>query len=45
VNEFSVDLGAVGRQAVEALFERAHAAGVTPPVRAPFREREPGTTE
>jgi 1,4-dihydroxy-6-naphthoate synthase len=37
VNDFSVDLGASGRQAVEALFTRAHAAGVTPPVRAPFR--------
>lgn len=32
VNDFSVDLGAAGRQAVEALFARAHAAGVTPPV-------------
>jgi len=39
VNEFSVDLGNSGRQAVEELFARAHAAGVTPPVRAPFRER------
>jgi len=39
VNEFSVDLGSSGRQAVEELFARAHAAGVTPPVRAPFRER------
>ena len=39
VNEFSVDLGNSGRHAVEELFARALAAGVTPPVRAPFRER------
>lgn len=39
VNDFSVDLGAAGRQAVEALYTRAHAAGVTPPVHAPFRMR------
>lgn len=37
VNAFSVDLGTSGRQAVEELFARAHAAGVTPPVRAAFR--------
>lgn len=37
VNDFSVDLGDAGRQAVVELFARAHAAGVTPPVRAPFR--------
>lgn len=39
VNDFSVDLGNAGRQAVAELFARAHAAGVTPPVRVPFRER------
>lgn len=39
VNDFSIDLGAEGVEAVDALFTRAHAAGVTPPVRAPFRER------
>lgn len=38
VNEFSIDLGASGRQAVEALFARAHEAGcgattVAPPFR------------
>jgi 1,4-dihydroxy-6-naphthoate synthase len=32
VNEFSVDLGAEGRRAVETLFTRARAAGVIPPV-------------
>jgi 1,4-dihydroxy-6-naphthoate synthase len=31
VNEYSVDLGAEGRRAVELLFERAGAAGVIPP--------------
>ena len=30
VNDFSVDLGAEGRHAVEVLFERAHAAGIIP---------------
>jgi 5,8-dihydroxy-2-naphthoate synthase len=32
VNEFSIDLGAEGRRAVERLFDRACAAGVIPPV-------------
>jgi 1,4-dihydroxy-6-naphthoate synthase len=32
VNEFSVDLGAEGRRAVETLFARAKAAGTIPPV-------------
>jgi 1,4-dihydroxy-6-naphthoate synthase len=30
VNDYSVDLGADGRRAVEVLFERANAAGVIP---------------
>lgn len=34
VNEFSVDLGADGRRAVEVLFERAAAVGVVPPTPA-----------
>lgn len=33
VNEYSVDLGAEGRRAVEVLFERARLAGVIPSVR------------
>jgi 5,8-dihydroxy-2-naphthoate synthase len=33
VNEYSVDLGAEGRRAVELLFERARAAGIIPPVK------------
>jgi len=33
VNEYSVDLGRDGRRAVELLFEKARAAGVTPEVR------------
>lgn len=38
VNEFSIDLGASGRQAVEALFARAHAAGCgTITIAPPFR--------
>jgi len=32
VNEYSVDLGAEGRRAVELLFERARAAGIIPEV-------------
>ena len=32
VNEFSIDLGAEGRRAVEVLFDRGRAAGVIPPV-------------
>lgn len=40
VNQYSVDLGADGRRAVEALFEKAHAAGVVPAVTDPlFLER------
>jgi 1,4-dihydroxy-6-naphthoate synthase len=31
VNEYSVDLGADGRRAVELLFARAAASGITPP--------------
>ncbi|HKB12405.1 MAG TPA: hypothetical protein VKD69_17205, partial [Vicinamibacterales bacterium] len=30
VNEYSIDLGAEGRRAVEILFERARAAGIVP---------------
>jgi 1,4-dihydroxy-6-naphthoate synthase len=33
VNEYSVDLGAEGRRAVELLFERARAAGIIPEVK------------
>jgi len=36
VNEYSVDLGPDGRRAVEVLFERAHAAGITPAVEHAF---------
>ncbi len=32
VNEYSVDLGAAGRNAVELLFERAVDSGVVPPI-------------
>ena len=32
VNDYSVDLGAEGRRAVQLLFERANAAGIIPPV-------------
>jgi 5,8-dihydroxy-2-naphthoate synthase len=32
VNDYSVDLGSEGRRAVELLFEKARAAGVTPPI-------------
>lgn len=40
VNQYSIDLGADGRRAVEALFEKAHAAGVVPAVTSPlFLER------
>ena len=34
VNEYSVDLGAEGRRAVELLFEKAAATGIIPPRRA-----------
>jgi 1,4-dihydroxy-6-naphthoate synthase len=33
VNEYSVDLGAEGRRAVEVLFERARKSGVVPALR------------
>jgi 1,4-dihydroxy-6-naphthoate synthase len=36
VNDFSVDLGAEGRRAVQILFERAAASGVIPAVKAPL---------
>jgi 1,4-dihydroxy-6-naphthoate synthase len=36
VNDYSIDLGARGRRAVELLFERAAATGVIPPVTAPL---------
>jgi len=36
VNEFSIDLGAEGRRAVELLFGRARAAGVIPAVEHPL---------
>ena len=36
VNEYSIDLGAEGRRAVELLFERAAASGLIPPVTAPL---------
>ena len=32
VNEYSVDLGAEGRRAVELLFDKAAATGIVPPV-------------
>jgi 1,4-dihydroxy-6-naphthoate synthase len=34
VNEYSVDLGAEGRRAVEVLFDRARGAGIVPDVRS-----------
>ena len=34
VNEYSVDLGAEGRRAIEVLFDRARAAGIVPAVNA-----------
>jgi len=36
VNEFSVDLGAEGRRAVEVLFDRARASGIIPRTDAPL---------
>ena len=36
VNDYSVDLGADGRHAVEVLFDRAATAGSIPPVNAPL---------
>ncbi|MBL8755779.1 MAG: 1,4-dihydroxy-6-naphthoate synthase [Planctomycetes bacterium] len=38
VNDFSVDLGAQGRSAIEALLARGRAAGLLPAGRSPFRE-------
>jgi len=40
VNEFSVELGAEGRRAVELLFDRARAAGIIPaPPKSLFLEQ------
>ncbi len=36
VNQYSVDLGAEGRRAVETLFERARAGGIVPDLSAPL---------
>jgi 1,4-dihydroxy-6-naphthoate synthase len=36
VNEFTAELGAEGRAAIDALLGRAAAAGLTPPVTTPF---------
>src|SRR6185503_4435940 len=36
VNEFSIDLGAEGRRAVEVLFDRARASGIIPRTDAPL---------
>jgi 1,4-dihydroxy-6-naphthoate synthase len=36
VNEYSVDLGAEGRRAVELLFEKAAATGIIPPTNRPL---------
>ena len=36
VNDYSIDLGAEGRRAVETLFARAAASGVIPPMTAPL---------
>jgi 1,4-dihydroxy-6-naphthoate synthase len=36
VNDYSIDLGAEGRRAVELLFERARAVGVAPPIAQPL---------
>jgi 1,4-dihydroxy-6-naphthoate synthase len=41
VNEYSVDLGAEGRRAVELLFERARATGVIPQLRGDLFLRRP----
>ena len=38
VNDFTVDLGAIGRAAIEALMARGRAAGLLPAGRSPFRE-------
>jgi 1,4-dihydroxy-6-naphthoate synthase len=45
VNEYSVDLGAEGRRAVDVLFDRARRAGIVPPVQHDlFLERAPATS-
>jgi 1,4-dihydroxy-6-naphthoate synthase len=36
VNEYSVDLGAEGRRAVQLLFDRARATGLIPAVKGPL---------
>ena len=36
VNDYSVDLGAEGRRAVQTLFDRASASGIIPPVKDPL---------
>lgn len=36
VNDYSVDLGADGRRAVQLLFDRARATGIIPPLKAPL---------
>jgi 1,4-dihydroxy-6-naphthoate synthase len=36
VNQYSVDLGAEGRRAIETLFERAAACEIIPPIREPL---------
>ena len=42
VNDYSIDLGPEGRRAVELLFERARAAGVTPSIDQPlFLDQSP----
>ena len=41
VNDYSVDLGSEGRRAVELLFEKARAAGVTPPIEGSLFLDEP----
>jgi 1,4-dihydroxy-6-naphthoate synthase len=41
VNDYSIDLGTEGRQAVELLFARAAANGVIPPIREPLFMPDP----
>ncbi|MFN9306123.1 MAG: MqnA/MqnD/SBP family protein, partial [Planctomycetota bacterium] len=38
VNDFTVDLGATGRRAIEELLARGRAAGLLPVGGSPFRE-------
>ncbi len=40
VNAWTQDYGETGRRAVQTLLDRAHAAGLTPPVRAEWVERD-----